>query len=485
MTTTTEAQQIVPLSLIKPGSNPRRYFNPEKHAELVASIRLRGLLQPILLRPVDDGDAFELVAGGRRYRAALEVFGENGLVPAIVRAMTDQEALEAAIDENDVREDASETEQADAAVRVLAACQNDRAEAAKRLGWSTFKLDRRLALAGLSDAVKAALDERRIKVGHAELLAACPADKQDRALETILSSGIDVAKTRELLMRATQNLAAATFDKTECVSCGYNSARQRALFETHVDDGHCTNAACFALKVEAALAAAAPAAAHVELDEHPVTSGSAPSDEGEKPEEQPFTAPKPASAPAAKPKVTAEGLRAKLLPYREEAWRAAVGNAILESADHVRVADIAAEFVIAVAPMPFVKVAELVEEFEVDLRKFWCVDGGLLDSLNKDELKFIAQECGLIAHMGEKKFAQIFGQTTLSVASSMLYATGFNWAGRIPGCMSLDGAYGPPPAAEKSDAADRAAQIRKINEALHGPIDGNEPAEPAPASEED
>ncbi|WP_252721022.1 helix-turn-helix domain-containing protein, partial [Acinetobacter baumannii] len=82
----------------------------------------------------------------------------------------------------------SETEQADAAVRYLAACQGDRAEAARRLGWSRAKLDRRLALADLSDTVKTALDERRIKVGHAELLAAVPADKQDKALETIIAA---------------------------------------------------------------------------------------------------------------------------------------------------------------------------------------------------------------------------------------------------------------------------------------------------------
>ncbi|PZU42849.1 MAG: chromosome partitioning protein ParB, partial [Sphingomonas sp.] len=184
---------MVPLARIAIGYNPRRYFDSKKHDELVASLRLRGMLQPILVRPADDGeDRYIIVAGGRRYRAALEAFGADGEAPVIIREMTDQEALEAAIDENDIRDDASETEQADAAVRVLAACQNDRGEAGRRLGWSRAKLDRRLALANLSDAVKLALDERRIKVGHAELLAAVPADKQDKALETILGAGLDI-----------------------------------------------------------------------------------------------------------------------------------------------------------------------------------------------------------------------------------------------------------------------------------------------------
>lgn len=464
----TEKPLTLPLSLIQPGGNPRRFFSPAKHDELVASIRMRGLLQPLLVRPALDSDTYLLVAGGRRYRAALEVYGAEGLVPTICREMTDQEALEAAIDENDVREDASETEQADAALRVLAACQDDRAEAARRLGWSTFKLDRRLALAGLSSAVKAALDERRIKVGHAELLAAVPADKQDKALETILSSGIDVAKTRELLQRLTQNLAAATFDKTECASCGYNSARQRALFETHVDDGHCTNGACFALKIEAhekARAAAEPVTEPNSGDGDDEAGPAAvpdgvsviPSDSSPAPQPEqagaPATSAKAATPAApAKPKVTAEGLRSKLKATREQAWRSAVAAAIVESADHVRIANLAAACIESASPVSFDHVEMLARDLEVDLRASWTLDWSVLDQLNKDELKFIAEECGLIAHMGTKKFAQIFGQTTQSIASSMLNATGFSWAGRLPSAMTLDGKVGLPLDAEEPPA---------------------------------
>nr|WP_210766560.1 PRTRC system ParB family protein [Caenibius tardaugens] len=240
----------LPLASIVKGDNPRRYFDRKKHEEMVASIRQRGILQPILLRPKDD--VYAIVAGERRYRAGLEVYGLDGEVPVIIRVMTDQEALDAAIAENDDRDDPSETEQADAAVRYLAACNGDRAEAARRLAWSRAKLDRRLALAELTDAAKTALDERRIKVGHAELLAVIPKDKQDTALDTILRLNLDVNDTRKELMRITHSLASACFDKTECATCPFNSAAQQVLFETHVDDGHCTNPGCFKLKTEAA-----------------------------------------------------------------------------------------------------------------------------------------------------------------------------------------------------------------------------------------
>ena len=435
----------LPLRHIRPGLNPRRYFDQRKHEELVASLKLRGMLQPMLLRPVIDTPDFAIVAGERRYKAALEAFGADGEVPVIVRDLTDQEALEAAIDENDVRDDASETEQADAAVRVLAACQNDRVEAAKRLGWSPAKLDRRLALAGLSEAVKLALDERRIKVGHAELLAAVPGDKQDKALDTILRAGLDVAKTRELLMRVTQALGGATFDKTECTTCPFNSGSQRALFETHVEDGHCTNPGCFQLKTDGA----APVVPVVpEPGPGPAAAASAPTAERAAPAITSAAPAKAASQPAsAKPKVTVQSLKDKLASTRQRAWREAVAATIAESGDHLRVADLAASLVKSGAGLSFDQVAGLVPDFEVDLRATWSVDRKFLDTLNKDELKFVAQECGLVAHVGEKAFAKLLTAPTRDLITGMMNATGFIWAGRLPSAMTLDGKYGPPPAA--------------------------------------
>lgn len=533
---------MLPLSRIVRGDNPRRYFDRKKHDDLVVSIRLRGILQPILLRPKDD--IYALVAGERRYRAALEVYGPDGDVPVIIREMTDQEALEAAIDENDVRDDASETEQADAAVRVLAACQNDRAETARRLGWSRAKLDRRLALAELSDPVKLALDERRIKVGHAELLAAIPGDKQDKALETILGSGLDVGKTRDLLMRVTQNLANACFDKTECTTCPFNSGAQRALFETHVDDGHCTNPGCFQLKTEtaektrleeqeraaAAARAEAPSAADQadddELDH--ATDDTTPSAE---PQDRtgdaaPSAARNVARAPAPptsvnsasnvsaahKPTVTVKSIAGRTTDLREATWRTALARALAGNAVHAhtailvaamsgtlpqikaetlkaragllvgpafpeldysaKIAEIralsegqAATILSAIGAayakdvLTFAHVADLARTFEVDPRDTWHVDKAFLERYTKDELKFIAQECGLVAHIGEKAFAKLLGSRKADLIAGMLNRTGFDWVGRLPSAMTLDGKYGPPPPGVSPQAENPVAKL--------------------------
>ncbi|OUC54835.1 chromosome partitioning protein ParB [Sphingobium sp. GW456-12-10-14-TSB1] len=514
----------LPLSRIEKGDNPRRYFDRKKHDELVVSIRLRGVLQPLLLRPKDD--VFSIVAGERRWRAAREAFGPDGEVPVVIRVMTDQEALEAAIAENDDRDDPSETEQADAAVRYLAACQGDRAEAARRLGWSRTKLDRRLALAELSDAVKLALDERRIKVGHAELLAAIPSDKQDKALETILTAGLDVSKTRELLMRVTQNLAGACFDKTECITCPFNSGTQRALFETHVDEGHCTNPTCFQLKTEAAetirfeeeerAAKAARAAVPVTIDHADDDEQDGPADEtdvddaddtlpsadettGSRASVPSIAATSAGSAASVqKPAITAESIARRTADLREATWRTALARALASNTSHAHITilvaamsgtlsqikadtltsragllvgaafpdldygaqiatirdlpDRQAQIVLAVIGAAYAKdvvtfghVADLANVFEVDLRDSWKVDQAFLDRYTKEELKFIARECGLIAHMGQKAFAKRLAGKKSDLITSMLNTIGFDWSGRLPSAMTLDSTYGAPP----------------------------------------
>jgi ParB/RepB/Spo0J family partition protein len=415
------------LSRINPGANPRRYFDPKKHAEMVDSLKLRGLLQPILVRPDPaDSEAYQIVAGGRRHKAAVEAFGPDGIVPVRILVMSDSEALEAAIDENDIRDDASETEQADAAVRVLTACQDDRAEASRRLGWSRAKLDRRLALANLAEPVKVALDQRRIMVGHAELLAVIPADKQERALDTIVTHSLDVAKTRELLMRVTQSLAAAIFEKVECLTCPFNSGAQRALFDTHVDDGHCTNPGCYQLKTEAAQAGND---LHIRGDQFAgavaTNAIAAPAADAKASDAPPAPGPvkPPAKLPAGpQPTVNTKTIAARSMSIRDAAWRVAL----------VKAAEGDPEF---------------ATTFEAVLRDTWEVNTAFLSKFGKDELKFIARECGLIDHMGERAFAKLLDAKITDLIAGMLNAKGFRWAGRLPSAMTVDGTYGAPPAA--------------------------------------
>jgi len=93
----------------------------------------------------------------------------------------------------------------------------------------------------------------------------------------------------------------------------------------------------------------------------------------------------------------------------------------------------------------FGHVADLAKAFEVDLRDSWKVDQAFLDRYTKEELKFIARECGLVAHIGQKAFAKRLAGKKSDLITSMLNAIGFDWSGRLPSAMTLDCTYGPPP----------------------------------------
>ncbi|NEX60105.1 PRTRC system ParB family protein [Noviherbaspirillum galbum] len=237
---------MLPLSAIHAGKNPRTYFDPKEMEELTASIKAKGILQPILVRPV--GDAYQIVAGERRFRAATAA----GLpeIPVSIRDMTDDEAEAAALIENVQRANMSPSEEAEAAARVLGTCRNDRDEAARLLGWSREVLDKRLALNNLSEKSRTALNERKIKLGHAELLAAAPRDIQDKALDAILANGITVEACKEMLAKIARSMASAIFAKDDCAGCQHNSDNQSVLFGESVGRGSCTNGACYDKKTE-------------------------------------------------------------------------------------------------------------------------------------------------------------------------------------------------------------------------------------------
>jgi len=110
-------EQVSLEDLVLPAQQPRRYFDPQKMAQLVQSVKTHGILEPLIVRPLPDG-RYELVAGERRYRAAREV----GLteVPIVVRDLTDQEAQQLALVENLQREDLNPVEETEGILYLLA-----------------------------------------------------------------------------------------------------------------------------------------------------------------------------------------------------------------------------------------------------------------------------------------------------------------------------------------------------------------------------
>ncbi|MBO9471127.1 PRTRC system ParB family protein [Endozoicomonas sp. G2_2] len=266
----TETTEITALDRIRvrPGHNPRRFFDDQAMKELVTSIRDNGLIQPILVRPHPDGDGYELVAGERRFRACREAGLES--LPVLIRDLTLEEMTAAAVTENNEREDISAAEEARVAQRALSACDGSRAEAARLLGWSSQKLASRLALLNTNESVLQALEQRRVPLGIAELMASVPPESQDATLETIIAEGTTVDEFRAKLGSFTRELVKARFDTQNCVGCRFNSSTQKGLFDTAIDGDRCANHACWHDKtqqhIEAMRAQAAEEVPAVYLD---------------------------------------------------------------------------------------------------------------------------------------------------------------------------------------------------------------------------
>ncbi len=240
------------LASIRVTRNPRKHFDAAELAELEASIRSIGIAQPILLRDLEDG-SYELIAGERRVRAARNVFGDDGMVPALVRQCSEQEATVLALVENSVRADMAPTEEAEAAHALVVRVKGDREEAAALLGWPLGKLTRRLALMRLDPTVRDALTRREIPLGVAELLAAVPQAKQVVALEKIVAHKLTTAQVKAQVSQMAHDLSAAVFDRTECATCPHNSSTQAGLFGEVIEAGQCTSPSCFEGKTRAHL----------------------------------------------------------------------------------------------------------------------------------------------------------------------------------------------------------------------------------------
>ncbi|MFP5501132.1 MAG: ParB/RepB/Spo0J family partition protein [Candidatus Sericytochromatia bacterium] len=148
----------VPLEAIEPNPDqPRRHFDPEALSELTASIKAHGVLQPVLLRPHPQAKGrYQLVAGERRFRASREA----GLteLPAVVRELTDAEALELALVENVLREDISPLEEARTLKSLLETFGYSYAQLGERLGKNKAYVDHRVRLLKMPEPVQAALD---------------------------------------------------------------------------------------------------------------------------------------------------------------------------------------------------------------------------------------------------------------------------------------------------------------------------------------
>ena len=191
----------VPLAGLKPSPHqPRRRFAAEAIKALAESLRHRGLIQPIVVRPVPGGH--ELVAGERRVRAA-RLAGLDSL-PALVREMDDAEAAETALVENLQRADLNPIEEARALRRLCELPGRTQQEVADRVGRARPTVANLLRLLELCREVRALVEDGRLSMGHARLLVPLPPARQRAVAAAAVEKGLTVRQTERLLRRRRQ-----------------------------------------------------------------------------------------------------------------------------------------------------------------------------------------------------------------------------------------------------------------------------------------
>ena len=186
-------------------AQPRRSFDPEALEELAASIRVHGVLQPVIVRQAG-GDRYQLVTGERRLRAARMA----GLteVPAIVREFSDAEMAEIALVENLQREELNALEEAQAMQRLVAEFGLTQEELAQRLGKSRPAIANTLRLLSAAPAVREAVAKRELTAGHARaLLGVSDAKAQAVLARRVTTGGLSVRETERLVQRVTSGPA--------------------------------------------------------------------------------------------------------------------------------------------------------------------------------------------------------------------------------------------------------------------------------------
>ncbi len=192
-----EALAQLPVGALRPGKyQPRTRMDEGSLAELAQSIRSRGVIQPVVVRPVGDSQ-YELLAGERRWRAA-RMAGLD-VIPALIREVPDEAALGIGLIENIQREDLNPIEEANGLKRLIGEFKLTHEEVAAAIGRSRAGVTNLLRLLELAPAVQTMVQDGRLDMGHARALLALSRARQVELANQVAERGLSVRETEKLV----------------------------------------------------------------------------------------------------------------------------------------------------------------------------------------------------------------------------------------------------------------------------------------------
>jgi ParB family transcriptional regulator, chromosome partitioning protein len=203
-----ELRQLAVDSIRRGRYQPRIRMRPEALQELADSIRVQGLVQPVVVRPLEDAEGFELIAGERRWRAA-QMAGLD-TIPALIKPIPDQAAAAMSLIENIQREDLNALEEANAFHRLITEFELTHQEVADAVGRSRAAVSNYLRLLELTEPVRQLVDEGKLEMGHARALLALKGDTQVQAARYVVLRALSVRETE----RYVKGLLAGRFHRS-------------------------------------------------------------------------------------------------------------------------------------------------------------------------------------------------------------------------------------------------------------------------------
>ena len=197
-----DGYRLLPVDVIQRGRyQPRRDIEPQALEELANSIKAQGVMQPIVVRPIDS-DRFEIIAGERRWRATQ--MAELMEIPAIVKDVPDEAAIAMALIENIQRENVNPIEEAISLQRLQDEFELTQQEVADAVGKSRSAVTNLLRLMNLTDEVKKMLEYGDLEMGHARALLALDDAVQLQAAQEVAGQGLSVRQTEALVKKFQQ-----------------------------------------------------------------------------------------------------------------------------------------------------------------------------------------------------------------------------------------------------------------------------------------
>lgn len=189
--------QSLPVDIIQRGKyQPRRHMDPIALEELANSIRVQGLMQPIVVRAIGEG-RYEIIAGERRWRASQQAGLDR--IPALVRVVPDQVAIALALIENIQRQNLNPLEEAMALQRLQDEFELTQAQVAEAVGKSRSGVTNLLRLLALAEDAKDLLARGELEMGHARALLGLPKARQAEGARHVVARGLTVRQTEALV----------------------------------------------------------------------------------------------------------------------------------------------------------------------------------------------------------------------------------------------------------------------------------------------